>query len=366
MLRFLLEKEFKYIMRDKFVSRMVIMMPIAMMLIFPWAANQEIKNLRLCVVDSDRSSYSERMINKVSSSGYFILSSQVSSNEEALKTVERDKSDIILEIEPDFEKNLINNGESNIMVSANSVNGMKGGLGLSYLNSIVLDFTEEIQQERSPLPLNRVTIEPKYRFNPHLDYKMFMIPAIMVILLTILCGFMPALNIVSEKEVGTIEQINVSPVTRRAFILSKLIPFWVIGFIALTVCLILVALVYNFFPLGGYLRIYLATVIYVVMISGMGLIVSNYSNTLQQSMFVSFFFIMLFILMSGLFTPIGSMPIWAQKMTYLNPLRYFIEIMRMIFLKGSSLSNLLPQLGALTGFAVVFNIWAVASYRKRS
>lgn len=365
MLKFLLEKEFKYILRDKFVSKMVIFMPIMMMLIFPWAANQEVKNLKLCVVDSDRSSYSERLINKVNSSGYFILSAVESNNEGAMTTIEANKSDIILEIEPQFEEKLINEGESNVMISANSVNGMKGGLGLSYLTQIVRDFSTEIRAEHQPLVQSSVHIEPKFLFNPNLDYKLFMIPAIMVILLTILAGFMPALNIVTEKEMGTIEQINVSPVTRRAFILSKLIPFWIIGLIALTLCLVLVALVYNFVPVGGYVRIFLGAMLYIVTISGMGLVISNYTNTLQQSMFISFFVIMVFILMSGLFTPISSMPNWAQKLTYLNPLRYFIEVMRMIFMKGSSLSNLAPQLTALGGFAVAFNVWAVLSYKKR-
>lgn len=365
MLKFLLEKEFKYILRDKFLSKMIFAMPLMMMLIFPWAANQEIKNMKLCVVDSDKSSYSERMVNKINSSGYFILSDVASSNEEALRSVEQGKSDIILEIEQDFEKNLVATGNSNVIISANSVNAMKGGLGLSYMGSIIRDFVSEIEESNGTAnTVGAIDVEPQYRFNPHLDYKIFMVPAITVILITILSGFLPALNIVSEKEVGTIEQINVSPVKKSTFILSKLIPFWVIGLIALTLCFILAALVYGLVPASGYLRIYLAACLYIVMSSGMGLVVSNYSNTLQQAMFVSFFFIMIFILMSGLFTPISSMPTWAINLTYFNPLRYFIEVMRMVYLKGSTLTDLLPHLGALSLFAILFNFWAIRSYRK--
>jgi ABC-2 type transport system permease protein len=191
-----------------------------------------------------------------------------------------------------------------------------------------------------------------------------MVPALMVMLLTMLAGFLPALNIVSEKEVGTIEQMNVTPVNKFTFILAKLIPYWIIGFIVLTICFILAALVYGLFPAGSLLTIGLFAGIYTLVVSGLGLIISNHSNTMQQAMFVMFFFIMVLILMSGLFTPINSMPPWAKAITLFNPLRYFIEVMRMVFLKGSVLADLIPQMLALVGFAIFFNTWAVISYRK--
>ena len=193
-----------------------------------------------------------------------------------------------------------------------------------------------------------------------------MVPALMVMLLTLICGFLPAINIVSEKEIGTIEQINVTPVSKFIFILAKLLPYWLIGFVVLTLCFILAWLLYGIVPVGHFLLIYFFAILFVLVMSGFGLVVSNYSETMQQSTFVMWFCLLVLILMSGLFTPISSMPEWAQMITRLNPLRYFMEVMRMVYLKGSGFFDLLPQFGILLLFAVVFNSWAVISYRKNN
>ena len=191
-----------------------------------------------------------------------------------------------------------------------------------------------------------------------------MIPALMVMLLTLICGFLPALNVVGEKEAGTIEQINVTPVNKFTFIAAKLIPYWLIGFVVLTICFVLAWLLYGILPAGHFLTIYGFALIFLPVVSGFGLVISNHSSTLQQAMFVMWFFMLVLILMSGLFTPIHSMPEWARWITRINPLRYFVEVMRTIYLRGGGFAELLPQLGALLAFAAVANIWAVKSYRK--
>ena len=150
------------------------------------------------------------------------------------------------------------------------------------------------------------------------------------------------------------------------FVLAKLIPYWVIGFIVLGLCMILAALVYGISPAGSLLTIFLFATIYILVVSGFGLIISNYSDTIQQAMFVMFFFIMIFILMSGLFTPVASMPQWAQVITIFNPLKYFMQVMRLVYLKGSAFVELIPQFLALCIFAVALNVWAVLSYKKSS
>ena len=159
-----------------------------------------------------------------------------------------------------------------------------------------------------------------------------MIPALMGMLLTLICGFLPALNVVSEKEVGTIEQINVTPVPKFTFILAKLLPYWITGFIVLTLCFLLAWLLYGITPVGHFIVIYFLAILFVFVMSGFGLVISNYSATMQQSMFVMFFFMLILMLMSGLFTPVSSMPEWAQVITYFNPLKYFMEGMRMVYL----------------------------------
>ena len=363
-LRFLLEKEFKQIRRNAFIPKLLVAMPLAMMLVFPWAADQQIRGVKLAVVDGDRTTSSRRLVEKVASSGWFSLTDVSDTYPAAMESVKAGRADIILEIAPGFEVATVtadwatqNLAESpKILIAANGINSMKGGLGSAYLTAIVGDFVSG-----GAAPQN---IIPRYRFNPGLDYKVFMVPALMVMLLTLLCGFLPALTIVGEKEAGTIEQINVSPVGRRHFILSKLIPWWIIGFVVLGVCMTLAALVYGLTPAGSVATIFLVAGIYILVVSGVGLVISNYSERMQQAMFVMFFFVLVLLLISGLFTPVRSMPGWAQAIAAVNPLKYFIEVMRLVYLKGSGLSELIPQVAALAGFAVVFNVWAVASYRK--
>lgn len=357
-LKFLIEKEFKQLLRNPIMPKLIIIFPCMMMLLMPWAANLEIKNNNLCVVDNDHSSASQRLIQKASASDYFRLTNVASSYEEAIGYIEQGEADIILEIPREFEKNIIRNHETNVMISANAVNGTKGGLGSSYLASIVNGFAMDT--------MNKPTLQISVLnlFNPHLDYKYFMIPALMVMLLTLLCGFLPSLNIVSEKEIGTIEQINVTPVSKFTFILAKLIPYWTIGLIVLSMCFVLARIIYGIIPAGNLSTIYFFACLFILVISGFGLIISNHSSTMQQAMFVMFFFLIIFILMSGLFTPISSMPVWAQWVTVFNPLTYFIQVMRMVYLKGSDVTELGTQFIALCGFMVFFNAWAVLSYRK--
>ena len=365
MIRFLIEKEFKQIRRNSFVPRILVAMPLAMMLVFPWAANQEIRNVKLSVVDNDHSTWSRRLTEKITASGYFRLTDVSSTFPEAMRSVESGDADIILEIAHNLERDIVNGEPGRVMIAANAVNGTKGTLGTSYLSSILADFAAELRDEAGgQAPFPSFGVSAQYKFNPRLDYKVFMVPALMVMLLTMLCGFLPALSIVGEKEAGTIEQMNVTPVRRLDFVLAKLIPYWLIGFVVLGFCIVVAGLVYGLWPAGSLLTILLFAGVYLLVVSGVGLVISNYSETMQQAMFVMFFFVIVFLLMSGLFTPVASMPEWAQAIAAVNPLKYFIEMMRLVYLKGSGLGQLIPQLLALCGFAVVFNTWAVASYRK--
>lgn len=369
MIRFLIEKEFKQFLRNSFLPRLILVFPCMIMLLMPWAANLEIKNIQLNIVDNDHSAISRRLVNEVAASTYFRLAEVPASYERGLRNIEMGTADIVMEIPRHLERDWMNGEDAHILIVANAVNGAKGGLGSSYLASIITDYAAKLRSERpeaatvsSALP--SIRIDTYGLFNPNLNYKLYMIPALMVMLLTSICGFLPALNVVSEKEVGTIEQINVTPVPKFVFILAKLLPYWLIGFIVLTLCFILAWLIYGIVPVGHFVVIYVFAVIFVLVMSGFGLVISNYSSTMQQSMFVMWFCMLILILMSGLFTPINSMPEWAQWITKLNPLRYFAEVMRMVYLKGSGLFDLLPQLGILLFFAVVFNSWAVVSYQK--
>ncbi|MDD2503929.1 MAG: ABC transporter permease [Clostridia bacterium] len=361
MLKYLIEKEFKQVSRNKFLPRLILIYPIMMMVVLPWAATLDVKNIDVAVIDSDNSQLSRRLADKVIASNYFKLANYSQTYVKALESVENSDADLIFEIPAEFEKDIVKEKEAKVMISANAVNGTKGAMGSAYLMSIMSDFNSDLNgggQESA------ITIIPQNRYNPSMDYKKFMVPALMVLLLTIICGFLPALNIVSEKEAGTIEQINVTPVSKFTFILAKLIPYLIIGFIVLTTVVLLGRYIYGIAPQGSILIFYLLASVFVLVVSGLGLVISNYSNTMQQAMFVMFFFMLILILMSGLFTPIDSMPQWARAITTFNPMRYFIEIMRMVYLKGSGLDSLVKQVSALLGFAIFFNGWAVISYRK--
>lgn len=368
-LSFLIEKEIKQIKRNKFLPRAVIGMPFFALLIFPLVANFAIRDVNLAVVDNSHSSYSRNLINKVVSSGYFKLTSTRGEYDLALKDVEMDLADVILTIPGDFEEALVKEHRADVMISANAVNGMKGGLSSMYLVGIVNDFTREIRERLLPVKSNAgspLQIVPKYNFNPYLEYRYTMIPAIMMMVLAMITGFIPALNIVGEKEKGTLEQLNVTPVNRFQVILAKLIPYWVMGFVVLTICFLVAWLVYGLVSLGGYAVIYLFAAVFVLAFSGFGLMISNYASSIQQAMFMMFFFVISFIFLSGLYTPIDSMPDWLKNIGRLSPLRYMVDTLRSVYLKGSGLWDLRWNFMALLGFATGFNTWAILSYRKRS
>jgi len=366
-IRFLLQKEFKQIFRNKTILAMIIVMPILQLLILPLAANYTVKNINLAVVDHDHSSFSQKLISKITASGYFKLQGYNPSFNKAFELIESDKADLILEIPADFERNLIRKNEQQIFIAVNAINGTKANLGGYYIGQIIRDFNNEIRLEWLPqLPANTqegIQIVSSDWFNPFLNYDLFMVPGILAILVTMVAGFFTALNIVKEKETGTIEQIKVTPLKMRYFFLGKLIPFWILGNVVFTIGLITAWLVYGIVPQGNLFVLYGFIWLYLLAILGFGLLVSTYSNTQQQAMLIMFFFMMIFILMGGLFTPIDSMPSWAKVIARLNPVSYMIDVMRMVILKGSGWQDILPQLLKIFLLAVVLN--SLLFFRKK-
>lgn len=366
---FLLRKEFKQIFRNKSLLPMIFAMPIIQLLIMPLAADYEVKNINLSIVDHDHSSFSQRLSSKIISSGYFKLSGYGNAYHKAMKSVEADQSDLILEIPQGFEKNLIRENKQKVFMAVNAINGTKANLGGAYLNKILFHFNEDLRADwMQNMKLNQVPvieIVPMNWFNTFLNYTFFMVPGILVVLVTMVCVYMCSLNIVKEKEIGTIEQINVTPIKKYQFILGKLIPFWIIGVFVFSVGLFAIGrMVYGIVPLGNIGLIYAFLALYLVAMLGLGLLISTYSDTQQQAMSVAFFFMMIFLLMSGLFTSIDSMPEWAKYIAKLNPVTYFIDVMRMVVLKGSGLHDIKNHFVIMFAFAILFNTWAIINYKK--
>jgi len=369
-LKFLLQKEFRQIFRNKALLPMMFVAPIVQLLILPQAANYTIKNINLAVVDLDHSSYSRKLSDKIFASGYFKPAGFPVSTEEAFKLIEKDKADIVLTVPVGFERNLVREGSQKVAVAVNAINGVKASVGNNYLGSIILDFNNQIrldwiQPERLSMQPT-IEVASSYWYNPLLTYYIFMVPGILVFLVTIIGGNMSALNIVKEKEVGTIEQINVTPVSKSMFILGKLIPFWIISMFIFTVGLIIARVIYGIIPLGSIPLLYLFLGVYLFALLGFGLLISTYSDTQQQANSLMFFFIMIFNLMGGLFTPIDSMPGWAQVITKIIPISYFIDVMRMIVLKGSGFQHIIYHIGIVFGMGVILNGWAILNYKKTS
>jgi ABC-2 type transport system permease protein len=367
-LKFLLKKEFRQIFRNKAILPIIFVLPMIQLLIMPLAANFDVKYINIAIVDNDHSTYTQQLIAKIGSSGYFHIQGYNASYKEALRLVELEKADIILEIPNGFERNLVREGAQKVFLSADAINGIKGSLGSAYLTSVLSDFNADVRLQLVPPQMNNtqptIDVVPVNWFNPLLDYQQFMVPGILVILVTMVAGFISALNIVKEKEMGTIEQINVTPIKKWQFIAGKLIPFWLIGMFDFTIGLVIARLVYGVIPVGHLAVLYAFLAVYLVALLGFGLLVSTYSDNQLQAMFVAFFFIMIFILMSGLFTSVDNMPPWARMIAHLTPVTYFMDVIRMIILKGSGFSDIKTQFFIELGFAVVLNGWAIINYRK--
>ncbi|WP_336702432.1 ABC transporter permease [Chryseobacterium indologenes] len=367
---FILRKEFRQIFRDKTILAMMFVMPVVQLIIMPLAANFEVKNVNIAYIDHDHSSYSQKLLHKIMSSGYFKLAGNPESYKNGLKMIEEGNADLVLEIPPGFERNLVREGSQKVNLSIDAINGTKSALGGSYLLSVINDFNNsldvnvKLSARKSDNTPAKIVIKETNWYNPRAEYKYYMVPGILVLLLTLIGGFITALNIVKEKEIGTIEQINVTPIKKWQFILGKLIPFWIVGMIVFTIGLVVMYVIYGIFPEGSLFTLYVFAAIYLIALLGLGLLISTFADTQLQAMFIAYFFMMVFMLMSGFFTNTESMPDWARKMSNLTPVTHFIKVVRLIVLKGSRFYEVQTEFYYLVGFAVVLNGLAIYNYRK--
>ncbi|PJJ08295.1 ABC-2 type transport system permease protein [Flavobacterium sp. 1] len=369
-LGFLLQKEFRQILRDKIILAIMFAVPTIQLIIMPLAANFEVKNINVAYVDHDHSTYSQKLINKIGSSGYFRIVDCPLSYKEGLKLIEEGNADVVLEIPAGFERGLVREGSQQVNIAVDAINGTKSSIGSGYLMSVIAEFNSSLDVNiKSPRGIiytqaASASIENSNWYNPKAEYKYYMVPGILVLLLTMIGGFITALNIVKEKEIGTIEQINVTPIKKWQFILGKLIPFWIVGIIVFTVGLIVMYVIYGIFPQGSLALLYLFAGVYLIALLGLGLLISTFADTQLQAMFIAFFFMMVFMLMSGLFTSTDSMPDWAKTISDFTPVAHFITVVRLIVLKGSGFKEVSDELLYLIVFAAVLNSLAIYNYKK--
>ena len=365
---YLIRKEFLQIFRDKFIGKAIFAIPIIQMLILVPAVTFEIRNVRLCIVDRDMTHESRELVNQLEGSTFFKVRFSTFSEQEANNLLHRDKCDLILQIPSGFGEELGKGNPGRLMVTANAINASNAQLSWAYLNGVIRDYNMNIIAEnigsRNFTSTPQVQVTNRYWYNELLNYKFYMLPGILGILVLAIGFILAGLNLVREKESGTIEQINVTPVKKYHFIISKIVPFLIIGLTDLAVGLIIGKLIFNIPFEGSVALLFLCSAIFMVAVLGLALFISTFAGTQQQFMFTGFFFMIVFILMSGIFTPLESMPVWAQKVDLINPVTYIMRINRMVILKGSTFHDISRDIGALSLIAIAFTTLAINRYRK--
>jgi len=348
--------------------RMIIMLPLMQMLILVFAATYDLKNVDIYLVDKDLSSTSRELASKLDASPFFTINHSSFNPEDGEKELMNGSDDIVLVIPQGFERDLIRDDKAGLQLLVNAIDGQSAQLAYSYASSVIRDFNKNIIAEWKGLPefnppyqINTVS---RFWYNSELEYKWYMAPGILAILVTIIGLFLSGMSLVKEKENGTIEQLNVTPIKKIQFLAGKLIPFIIIALFDLSFGLLVAHLVFSLPIVGSLFLVFGFGALYLIGILGLGLFVSTIADTQQQVMFVTYFFMMIFILMGGIFTPIDSMPHWAQIINEANPVSHFMKVMRMVVLKGSNFGDLIHEFVALCILGTTFLTMAVWRYRK--
>ncbi|MCX6234726.1 MAG: ABC transporter permease [Bacteroidetes bacterium] len=365
---FIIQKEFIQIFRNRMMLPVIFVVPIIQLVILVNAATMEMKHIEMYVIDNDLSSISRELVSKFEGSPFYFIKSGSFALNEAENELKRDEVDVILQIPHGFEQKLYRDNHADVQLLISAINGAAAGIIFAYSNSIISDFnssllTGSISSSASDMPVT-ISLTRSFWYNPDLNYKVYMLPGILVILVTIIGMFLSSLNLVREKEMGTIEQINVTPIRKYQFIIGKLLPFWIIALFELAFGLAVGKILFNIPILGNLLLLFGFASLYLLAIMGIGLFISTVSSTQQQVMFLSFFFMITFILMSGIFTPSESMPQWAQQVNIINPFAYFMRVIRMVMLKGSGFQDISKEFFSLGVYAVVMLSLAVWRYKK--
>lgn len=366
-LKYILQKEFIQISRNKGMLRIIFILPIIQLFVLVSAATFEVKHIDMAIYDNDQSTSSQKLIARIQHNPLFRLCAVVHSQDEAERLIQKNKIDLALCIPRHFDKQLTTATHPQVQILVDAIVGNSAQLGSSYLGSIIADFNRDIQVKNAANnTAPQIIVNNSFWYNAQLNYKYYMAPGILVVLITIIGMFLGGMNLVREKELGTIEQLNVTPIQKWELLAGKLLPFLIIGLFDLALGLGMAKLAFALPIRGSLLLLFVVSTVYLIMVLSLGLYISTESDTQQQVTFVSYFLLMVFILMSGLFTPVESMPHWAQQVDLLNPLYYFVKIMRSVVLKGAGMRDILNEFLALLAYAIAIFSLAVLRYKKRN
>ena len=396
----LIKKEFLQVFRNPLLLSILVVAPLVEFMIFPFCADYEIKVLNIAFIDNDRSQISKDIIHSFNSSEIFVSKGLLDNKEEADEMMKHDQIDLLIEIPINYENNLYNNENTQIAVTANAINSVKAGIGTGYVQEIIGGYMQDFAAMHTPANMQaaissanetaaqqkqgqrqaaavpsapirttnaaKVNISNIYWYNEQMNYKNLIVPGILVILVTLIGCYVTALNLVREKEIGTIEQVNVTPIRKWQFLLGKMIPFWLLGMAEFGAGLIIMKFIFGISVQGSLPLLLGITAIYLFVMLGLGFFISSVSENQLQSMFIVLFLFIVFVLLSGVFTPTEGMPGWAHKINYLNPMSFYIEVIKKIILKGSAFESVMTETIVLSVMAVIINTGAVVSYREAS
>lgn len=401
----LIKKEFLQVFRNPLLLSILVVAPIVEFMIFPFCADYEIKVLDIAFIDNDHSQVSRDIINNFNSSEIFVSHGLLSSKKQADRMMKHDKIDLLVEIPHNFEQNLYRGGATQIAVTANAINSMKAGIGTGYVQEIIGGYMRGFMMEHGAVMMQQsssmaqmqeaaaarnkrdgktsssmlmlqptaasvptmpatINISNIYWYNEQMNYKNLIVPGILVILVTLIGCYVTALNLVREKEIGTIEQVNVTPIKRWQFLLGKMIPFWLLGITEFIAGLVIMKFIFGISIQGSVPLLLGITAIYLLVMLGLGFFISSVSENQLQSMFIVLFLFIVFVLLSGVFTPTEGMPDWARYINWVNPMSFYIEVIKKIILKGSEFISVQKETIVLAVMAVIVNVGALLSYKE--
>jgi drug efflux transport system permease protein len=370
-IRQMLLKEFRQTLRDPRTRFVLFAPPIIQMMVFGYAATLEVKHVQFAVLDRDNTQESREFVSRLTASRYFDLMLRAQRPEELRQGIDRGDFLLAIQIDSGFAQDLRGSKGAQVQVIVDSTNSNTALVGLGYVNEISAQFAQQYQRDRirrtnpqlmSIIP--HVDLEERPWFNEGFDSRWFFVPGVIGNLMLVMVMNLTAFAVVREREIGTLEQIMVTPIRRWEFILGKTLPFFLIGVFDAGLISLVGTLWFGVPFRGSVWTLASSTMIFLLSSLGVGLFISTISANQQQAMVSAFFFIMPATTLSGFGTPISSMPPWFQKLTYLDPLRYFMIVLRSVYLKGVGYEVLWPQVAAMGAFAVVLLGISILRFHK--
>ncbi|MAT39054.1 MAG: ABC transporter [Ectothiorhodospiraceae bacterium] len=367
---YLVQKEFRQVFRSKIMIGILFVAPLIQILVLGNAVTTDVTNLKVVLFDNDRTPMSRELLRRLANSEYFIPIEVEDDYTKLSQYMDRFEANLALAIPGGFQRDVVRKSAPKVQAMVDGLDGNSAGIALGYVAAIVQKYNADIIMMEPGLrnearAVRQVKLEPRFWFNPNLESRVYIVPGLIAIILTIITVFLTGMGIVREKEIGTLEQLMVTPIRSWQLILGKIIPFAVLGFIEIIIIMVFVYILFGIGVAGSIPLLLFESGIFILTTLGLGIFISTISETQQQALFFAWFFMIFGILLSGFFIPIANMPEVIQWITYLNPLRYFLVILREIYLKGSPLAYLLPETFAMIAFGLAVFTLAVVRFRQR-